>query len=182
MINRIFLVGYMGSGKTTIGGELAEKLGFKFIDTDIYIEKKYQKTINEIFASLGEQKFREMETSTINEVSNMENVVIATGGGMPCFNNNMELMKEKGIVIFLNPDIDELTYRLNLVKATRPLIKDKSDAEMRGFIEKMLPSRLPFYTQAHITTSGNLETGAEEILNKLGVKNMPVGCASEQSE
>ena len=79
-------------------------------------------------------------------------------------------MKEKGTVIFLNPSIDELTYRLNLVKATRPLIKDKSDAEMRGFIEKMLPSRLPFYSQAHITTSGDLETGAEEIIKELDIK------------
>ena len=171
MIKRIFLVGYMGSGKTTIGGALAEKLGFKFIDTDIYIEEKYQKTINEIFASVGEQKFREMETETLSEISDLENVVIATGGGAPCFNNNMALMKEKGTVIFLNPSLDELTYRLNLVKATRPLIKDKSDAEMRGFIEKMLPSRLPFYSQAHITTSGDLETGAEEIIKELGVRN-----------
>lgn len=170
MIKRIFLVGYMGSGKTTIGGELAEKLGFKFIDTDIYIEEKYQKTINEIFASLGEQKFREMETETLCEISDLENVVIATGGGAPCFNNNMDLMKEKGTVIFLNPSLDELTYRLNLVKATRPLIKDKSDAEMRGFIEKMLPSRLPFYSQAHITTSGDLESGAEEIVKELDIK------------
>lgn len=170
MIKRIFLVGYMASGKTTIGGELSERLGFKFIDTDLYIENKFQKTINEIFATMGEEKFREIETNTLSEISDMENVVIATGGGTPCFNNNMEIMKQKGIVIFLNPDLDELTYRLNLVKATRPLIKDKSDAEMRGFIEKMLASRLPFYSQAHITTSGDLETGAEEIIKELGVR------------
>lgn len=173
MTKKIFLVGYMGSGKTTIGEELAKKLGFEFIDTDIYIENKFQKTINEIFATMGESKFRQMETDTLAEISNKENVVIATGGGAPCHNNNMDLMKEKGTVVFLNPDLDELTYRLNLVKATRPLIKDKKDEEMRGFIEKMLPARLPFYTQAHITTSGDLETGAEEILKELGVKTRP---------
>lgn len=172
MIKRIFLVGYMGSGKTTIGRELSKKLGFEFIDTDIYIENRFHKTINEIFATMGEEKFRQIETNILKEVSDFENVIIAAGGGTPCFNNNMEIMKEKGIVIFLNPDIDELTYRLNLVKATRPLIKDKTEAEMRGFIEKMLPSRLPFYTQAHITTSGDLETGAEEIVKELDIKFM----------
>ena len=88
MIKRIFLVGYMGSGKTTIGSELAEKLGFKFIDTDIYIEEKYQKTINEIFASVGEQKFREMETETLSEISDLENVVIATNQGEPLVGSN----------------------------------------------------------------------------------------------
>lgn len=170
MIKRIFLVGYMGSGKTTIGRELSKKLGFEFIDTDIYIENRFHKTINEIFATMGEEKFRQIETNILKEVSDFENVIIAAGGGTPCFNNNMEIMKEKGIVIFLNPDLDELTYRLNLVKATRPLIKDKTEAEMRGFIEKMLPARLPFYTQAHITTSGDLETGAEEIVKELDIK------------
>ena len=170
MTNRIFLVGYMAAGKTTIGSNLAQRLGFEFIDTDTIIEKKYNKSINEIFSTFGESKFREMETETLRKVSKLENVVISTGGGTPCFNNNMEIMKEKGTVIFLNPDLDELTYRLNLVKATRPLLKDKSDTEMRGFIEKMLVSRLPFYSQAHITTSGDLETGAEEIMNKLGVR------------
>ena len=119
MMKRIFLVGYMGSGKTTIGRELSKKLGFEFIDTDIYIENRFHKTINEIFATMGEEKFREIETNILKEVSDFENVIIAVGGGTPCFNNNMEIMKEKGTVIFLNPDLDELTYRLNLVKATR---------------------------------------------------------------
>lgn len=167
MMKRIFLVGYMGSGKTTIGRELSKKLEFEFIDTDIYIENRFHKTINEIFANMGEEKFRQIETNILKEVSDFENVIIAAGGGTPCFNNNMEIMKEKGIVIFLNPDLDELTYRLNLVKATRPLIKDKTEAEMRGFIEKMLASRMAFYEQAHITTSGDLETGAEDILTCL---------------
>jgi shikimate kinase len=167
MMKRIFLVGYMGSGKTTIGRELSKKLGFEFIDTDIYIENRFHKTINEIFATMGEEKFREIETNILKEVSDFENVIIAAGGGTPCFNNNMEIMKEKGTVIFLNPDLDELTYRLNLVKATRPLIKDKTEAEMRGFTEKMLASRMPFYEQAHFSTDGNLETGAEDIIKKL---------------
>ena len=171
MTSRIFLVGYMGAGKTTIGRELSKKLGFEFIDTDIYIENRFHKSINDIFATMGEEKFRQIETNILNEVSDFENVIISTGGGTPCWGNNMQVMKEKGTVVFLNPDLDELTYRLNLVKATRPLLKDKSKEEMRGFIEKMLSSRIPFYSQAHITVSGDLEHGAEEILKELGVTN-----------
>lgn len=164
---KIFLIGYMGAGKTTIGLELSEKLGYDFIDTDEYIEKLYKSSINEIFSTYGETKFREMETEVIKQVSKLNNVVISTGGGTPCFNNNIKLMKESGVVIFLNPDLDELTYRLNLVKSTRPLLKDKSSVEMSGFIEEMLEKRMPFYNQAHYITDGNLETGADDILKKI---------------
>lgn len=169
-MKRIFLVGYMCAGKTTIGSELALKLGYRFIDLDLYIEQKQGKSISAIFANQGEPFFRELEREALEDMIGQENVVIATGGGTPCQGDNMVRMNQNGTTVFLNPSLDELVERVEIGKHTRPLLKDKTPAEMRQFIEKMLQKRLPYYTQAQYTCSGNLLTGADEVLTLLQKK------------
>lgn len=165
---RIFLVGYMCAGKTTIGTELAQKLGYRFIDLDQYIEAKAGKSVSAIFAKKGEAYFRQLERQALADMFLQENVVIATGGGTPCQGDNMALMNQNGITVFLNPSIDQLAARLEIGKHTRPLLKDKTNAEMRHFIEQMMLQRLPYYTQAQYSCSGDLLTGAQDILTLLG--------------
>lgn len=169
-MKRIFLVGYMCAGKTTIGSELAQKMGYLFIDLDHYIEQQQGKSISAIFAEKGESFFRKLEREALEDMIGQENVVIATGGGTPCQGNNMVWMNQNGTTVFLNPSLDELVARLEIGKHTRPLLKDKTNAEMRQFIEKMLQIRLPYYTQAQYTCSGDLITGADEVLTLLQKK------------
>ena len=166
-MKRIFLVGYMCAGKTTIGSELAIKLGYRFIDLDLYIEQKQGKSISAIFANQGEPFFRELEREALEDMIGQENVVIATGGGTPCQGDNMVRMNQNGTTVFLNPSLDELVARLEIGKHTRPLLKDKTPAEMRHFIEEMMAQRLPYYSQAQYTCSGDLVTGAQEIIQLL---------------
>lgn len=149
-MNRIFLIGYMGVGKTTLGKELATKLGFQFIDLDHYIQGRYQKTINEIFAESGEAKFREIEHKLLGEVAEFENTVISTGGGTPCFFNNMEVMRNSGTVVYLKTNPYILVKRLFAGKEKRPLIKDKNEDELLDFIVENIAKREPFYSQAQI--------------------------------
>jgi len=138
----------MGSGKTTIGRELAKKLDFQFIDVDHFIENRQRKTINEIFSEKGEDAFRLMEHKALEEISLFENIVISTGGGAPCFYNNMELMNKNGFTIYLKTSPEELTKRLAITKNERPLLKEKTLEEMQAFIAENLERRNYFYSQA----------------------------------
>ena len=146
----IYLIGYMCSGKTTLGTLLKEIANVTFTDLDQYIEESEGKTINEIFAQKGEEEFRNMERAALKEVTETIGGVIATGGGTPCFFDNMEYMKENGNVVYLNCSRKELFDRLKIYKATRPLLKDKNDDEIKEFIENSLPKREPFYNNASI--------------------------------
>lgn len=170
MTKRIFLVGYMCAGKTTIGTELAQKLGYQFTDLDQYIEQQEGKTVSAIFAEKGEAYFRQLERQALTDMFLLDNVVVATGGGTPCQEDNMAQMNQNGITVFLNPSIDQLVERLEIGKSTRPLLKDKTPAQMRHFIEQMMQQRLPYYSQAQYTCSGDLATGAQEILTLLTAK------------
>ena len=105
---RIFLIGFMGCGKTTLGKKLAKHLNFNFIDLDRFIENKTVKSINVIFDEKGEQYFRDLEKESLNEIYKMDNLVIATGGGTPCFSDNMQTMLEKGICIYLKMEAEDL--------------------------------------------------------------------------
>ena len=102
-MKRIFLIGFMGSGKTTLGKALSRQLGIDFIDLDLYIEARYHKTIREIFAESGEERFRQIEKSLLHEVADFENVIIAAGGGTPCFFDNIDYMNAHGTCIYLRP-------------------------------------------------------------------------------
>ncbi len=149
-MTRIFLIGYMGAGKTTIGRLLAARLNLSFVDLDLFIEKRFHKTINEIFAEKGEEGFRQMEREALHEVGEYEDVLISVGGGAPCFFDNIGFMNEKGQSIYLKVNADVLAVRLNIGKQSRPLLKDKSEAEIKNFIVSMLEKREPFYNQAKL--------------------------------
>lgn len=150
-MKRIFLIGYMGTGKTTAGRQLAKELNLVFYDLDHYIEARFQKTISQIFEQEGEDRFREIESSMLKEVGEFENVVIATGGGTPCFFDNMSYMNKQGQTIYLKASAEALTKRLiNCKMNKRPLIKDKSESELLQFVKENLAKRESSYMQATI--------------------------------
>jgi len=145
---RIYLIGYMGSGKSTLGKRLAKHAGMDFIDLDKHIEEQNCQTIPRMFKTEGEDIFREKERKALEEVSEFDNVVIATGGGAPCFFNNMELMNRTGITIYLDVDPEILAERLVLSKTVRPLIHGKTRQELVDFIAENLGKRRSFYEQS----------------------------------
>lgn len=149
-MKRIFLIGYMGTGKTTVGGGLSKALGLDFIDLDQFIQARYQKTIGQIFEEVGEEGFREIESKILHEVGELENVVISAGGGTPCFHDNMSFMKQAGKTIYLKASPEILARRLNTCKEKRPLIKDKSEEELIVFVRESLQKREPYYADAHL--------------------------------
>ena len=144
----LYLVGFMGAGKTTVGKLLANKLDRSFTDVDAYIESRYRRTIADIFEKKGETGFREIERRALLEISEFGNFVVSTGGGLPCFFDNMDLMNQTGITIYLKTNVNNLLERLYFNKQNRPLIKGKSLEELRDFIETNLKKREPFYNQA----------------------------------
>jgi shikimate kinase len=148
---KIFLVGYMGSGKSATGRILAEKLGMDFIDFDRYIEKGTGKTVATIFETEGEEKFRLLEQEYLKIVAAKENTVIALGGGTPCFHNNMELINRSGASVYIETPAHILAKRLIRSKTSRPLIRGKNEEELKLFIEANLENRNPFYRQADHT-------------------------------
>ena len=155
---RIFLLGYMGAGKTTLGKAFARALGLTFVDLDWYIEERYHKTVRQIFAERGEDGFRDLEKRMLHEVGDFENVVISVGGGTPCFFDNMDYMNQAGETVFLDVDVKVLFRRLKAAKQQRPLLADKNDEELTAFIVEALQKRLSFYTQAkHVFNGEQLE-------------------------
>lgn len=169
-MKRIFLIGYMGAGKTTIGKIIAEKLGLTFIDLDSLIEKRFHKTINAIFAEKGEAAFREMERDALHEVGEYEDVVISLGGGAPCFFDNIDYINRQGFSIYLKVVNEVLAARLNQAKASRPLLRDKSEGEIATFIAEALTLRAPFYEKAKLifdASDFNHRTGVDEMVPRL---------------
>ena len=167
---RIYLVGFMGCGKSTIGRKLAILLSMNFIDLDKYIEERYFKTVPLIFSEEGENGFRKKERHSLMEVSQFEDVVIGTGGGTPCFFDNMEVMNLSGITIYLAPDTETLANRILKSKTERPLISGKSREELISYINLALKKRIPFYEQAKIIIHAENNLKAElvfEEINKL---------------
>ncbi len=147
-MKRILLIGYMGTGKTTLGRALAEALGLTFIDLDIFIEERYHKSISQIFAERGEDEFRRIEQRILHEVGEFENVIISTGGGTPCFFDNIDYMNSLGTTVYLKVPIERLFIRLSIARKQRPLLKDKNDEELRSFIAEQLDRREPYYSRA----------------------------------
>ena len=145
---RIFLTGYMGAGKTTLGKAFARKLNLPFVDLDWYIEERFHKTVGELFVERGEAGFRELEKNMLHEVGAFEDVVISTGGGAPCFFDNMDFMNRNGKTVFLNVHPDVLFRRLRVAKQQRPILQGKQDDELKEFIIRALEKRTPFYSQA----------------------------------
>ena len=146
---RIYLIGYMGCGKSTLGKKLSKHLGLQFIDMDHYIEKRNCRTVPQLFEEYGEEIFRQRERKALEELSEFTDVVIATGGGAPCFFDNISLMNRTGKTIYLNIPPKILASRLLKSKTERPLIKGKSREELIEFIDETLHKRNEFYKQAN---------------------------------
>ncbi|MEA3446818.1 MAG: shikimate kinase [Bacteroidota bacterium] len=145
---RIFLVGYMGSGKSRFGKKLARKMKLQFYDLDDLIEHKAGRSISDIFRDLGENRFRKIENDCLNKIRQKENIVLATGGGTPCFFNNMQTMNELGLTIYLKMEAGMLANRIDNSKTERPLIKNMKGEALKDFIRKNLKEREQFYLQA----------------------------------
>lgn len=144
----------MGSGKTTIGKKLATRLGFLFIDLDGFIENKYRITIPELFNKYDEDAFRLVEHQSLQETFSFSNAVISTGGGTPCFYNNMELINQYGISVYIKMHKKSLYDRLINSKKKRPLLTDKSPEQIMNFIHNQLAERESFYKQSKLIIKG----------------------------
>lgn len=163
---RVFLCGYMGSGKTTLGKSLASTMNLTFIDLDNFIESRQHKTVKEIFAEVGESGFRDIERKSLVEVSEYEDVIISLGGGTPCFFDNMDIVNAAGVSVYLKPSEDVLLARLIKGKHKRPLLADKSDDEILGVIREQLAWREPYYLKSKITfEASHLECKEDIHLN-----------------
>lgn len=165
MDTRIFLIGFMGSGKSTLGAQLARLVGYQFIDMDHMIEETAEMSIPEIFNEHGEEVFRKWEYDILHELCRREKLVISTGGGAPCYSNMMDLMNTHGTTIYLKLSPEALKTRLIQSSAERPLIMGKSESELLDFIKSLLKKRELFYKRAaHIVDGINLQSQALEKL------------------
>ncbi len=150
----IFLIGMMGAGKTYWAQRIADKLQSDWIDLDQMIEKETSMTIKEIFETNGEEFFRQKERDVLHTLSAIKNIVIATGGGTPCFHNNMEWMNENGITIWIDEPLHVLLKRLLPEKQNRPLIQNLSDDELTIFLSDKMEERKLYYSKAQHHVSG----------------------------
>jgi shikimate kinase len=145
----LFLIGFMGSGKSYTGKRLSAKTGLPFYDLDLLIEADAQKTIREIFSEGGEEQFRQIETRVLKECAALEPAIISCGGGTPCFFDNMAWMNANGTTVWLNPPMDLLYHRLIRKPEKRPLLADlETETDWKNFLSKTMNSRLPYYRQA----------------------------------
>lgn len=156
----------MGCGKSTLGKPLARKLLCNFIDMDSYIEQRESCTVSEIFETQGENRFREIERECLSELSANDNIVIATGGGVAAYSDNMEFMNKKGITIYLKMDSATLVSRLAVSQIPRPLMQGKSREEMLETVNCMLIAREPYYNKAHIIINGK-DIKVDDILEEI---------------
>ena len=146
----IYLVGFMGSGKSTAGKKLAGLLGWSFIDLDKKIEEHTGKKISDIFSDDGEEYFRQTETELLRGLKSQNNAVISTGGGAPCYRDNMDHMLKTGLTIYLKMTPQQLHCRLSGSSHIRPLIKNMNDNQLLAFIQEKLESRENCYNRAEI--------------------------------
>ena len=164
----VFLIGYMGSGKSTAGKKLARILGYDFVDTDDVISSLVGKEVYKIFMEDGEDAFRQMERSVLVSFKDRKDTVIATGGGMPCFFDNVATMKRYGITVYLQMQVTSLIKRLNEAKTPRPLLPKLPPEEFKQYIQQHLAKRERFYLDSHLVVKGeslDLESLAKAIKN-----------------
>ncbi|MFS8615592.1 MAG: shikimate kinase [Solitalea sp.] len=147
---KLFLIGYMGSGKTTLGDPLAKKLQIPFIDLDTLLEKREGKSIPQLFEEVGEAGFREKERDLLQKGVFPDQFVMATGGGAPCFFDNMDWMNRQGITMYLRARAEEIARRLENERSQRPLLRDIEKQDLVGVIRERIAGREKFYLQAKL--------------------------------
>ena len=161
MMSPVFLIGYMGCGKTTLGRVLARQMQCRFIDLDEYVEARNGMSVAEIFDEMGENRFRELETEALQEAATMNDVVISCGGGTPCHSDNIALMNEAGVTVWLTTSPERITARLLLPeeKCKRPKINTLNPDQVLPLVERELAARTPFYALAQLQfDSTDIET------------------------
>jgi shikimate kinase len=152
--NIVFLIGFMACGKTTIGKQLAAMWEYDFADTDELIEERYGKTIAEIFAAEGEKKFRQYEREVLHSLLQRKKLVVACGGGLPCFFDNMQQMNDCGATVYLKTETELLAQRIEKENnRQRPLLEGKTGLALRHHIELLLSAREKYYLQAQIISN-----------------------------
>jgi len=154
-MERVFLIGYMGCGKSTIGRYIAKDMGWRFIDMDDFVEKQIGCSISQFFADKGEDEFRKAEAQALKTLASEHNAIIATGGGAPCHFDNIDVMRAAGLTIYIKVEPQVLAARLKDAKNQRPLLAGKSDDELLDFISSQLKSREPFYSKAEMSVDGD---------------------------
>jgi len=164
--DRIYIIGYMCSGKSSISRKLANRLGYQAFDTDDLFEEKYHISVQDFFDKYGEDYFRKFESDILKKTGDMHNIVVSTGGGTPCFFDNMQWMNENGTTVFVKISPMTAVNRLLTARRKRPLIYGKNDDELRQFVENHYNSRLKYYEQAKITVKGE-SVDLDEIINLL---------------
>ena len=166
MANNLFLIGFSGSGKSSVGKKLAKNLSYNFLDTDRIIEKTTSLSIDETISTKGEKEFRSIETQVLSKIDFSQNNVISTGGGLPTEKDNIRIMKNNGSIIWLRASIDSIYNRLKNSKEIRPLIGNHIEKEN---IESLYNSRQSVYNIADVsidTDNKNLDEITKELINK----------------
>ena len=153
-LKRIYLVGYMGSGKSSALKQLGKLLSWETYDLDHLFEERYKISVQDFFHKYDEAAFRKLESQLLKETVKYENAVIATGGGTPCFYDNMEWMNANGTTIFLKVSTKTAVNRLLNSKKKRPLIEGKSEEQLLKYVERHYGDRMQFYKKAQITVKG----------------------------
>jgi shikimate kinase len=165
----IFLVGMPGCGKTTIAKSLAHSLNISLVDLDAEIVKSEGRSIESIFETDGEDIFRKIEKDIVERFSKTRQSVISTGGGAPCFYNNMDIMNQAGITVYLNVPAEELAKRILRQDTNRPMVKGKSKEELIEFLKLKISEREVFYNKAQFKISG-IAISAADVLNQIKAK------------
>ena len=155
-MTRIILIGFMGAGKTTVGKVLAKSLNMPFYDLDWYIEERQHRTVAQLFAEKGEEGFRRIERNVLHEVAEFEDVIISSGGGTPCFFDNIDYMNSQAETVYLKATPEILFKHLKMGRIERPLLKDKTNEELMDYIRHTLALREPYYSRAKHTIDVSL--------------------------
>jgi shikimate kinase len=162
----IYLIGFMGSGKSTTGRKIASSLRWSFIDTDRLIEEQNGLSVAELFTLRGEQYFREAERKALMTASARSRTVVACGGGTPCSEENIGIMKETGVILYLKLPVDILVSRLEKSKTVRPLLVNNGETDLKERVMELLEKRIWWYEQADIITDGQ-STTIEKLTGQL---------------
>ena len=165
------MIGFMGSGKSYVGRRLAEYMEAAFFDLDQLIEEHVGQEIRAIFETQGEEAFRQAERQALHHTTNLPDGIIATGGGTPCFFDNMQWMNQSGLTVFLNAPVEVLWDRLHKQQAHRPIIRSLNEEELLNKIQELLSYRLSHYQQAHVVYNirhADEEDVAGQLFRSLG--------------